>query len=445
MIIYLITNKISNKKYVGQTVQTLEKRWKRHCWNSTLKRKDAMAITQAITKYGKENFIIEILEVCVSQELLNLAEQKWINELNTLSPNGYNLSTGGNSKGHLSDETKRKISLANIGKKISEETRKNLSESHKGWQPSEVTKEKWRKAFKGKKQTPEQIAARAAGMEKEWTFVNLNGEVITFKGLKRFCEENGLNQGGMWAVNAGRQSNHKGWKALKTNIDKSICLLKAITRNENGDINSFDIATGILLKNNKNKLYILTVKHFFQNNEQKILTAEFMFRDYPMTICVDFKNVIQHPDPKIDIAIAEINNSNKKDEDFCENAVEINSNNFSNKIRKNTSIKIYGCPKELIETEKSIISPKESIKKIKSFPFEFQLEKIILTNVQEEIELTWPDDFPKANGMSGGPWILNNKIVAITHSRSGWGKFLNGILSNQFYDWLIEKTKSETN
>lgn len=54
---------------------------------------------------------------------------------------------------HLSNETKRKISLANKGKKgkpCSEETKKKLSESNKGKKLSEKTKTKMSKAQSGK-------------------------------------------------------------------------------------------------------------------------------------------------------------------------------------------------------------------------------------------------------------------------------------------------------
>lgn len=37
MFIYLITNNVNGKQYVGQTTKTIEERWKRHCWQSTLK------------------------------------------------------------------------------------------------------------------------------------------------------------------------------------------------------------------------------------------------------------------------------------------------------------------------------------------------------------------------------------------------------------------------
>ena len=57
--IYLITNLINNKQYVGKTVYSLTHRFQGHCTNGTNKN---CYLHQAIQKYGKENFKIELLE-----------------------------------------------------------------------------------------------------------------------------------------------------------------------------------------------------------------------------------------------------------------------------------------------------------------------------------------------------------------------------------------------
>lgn len=71
MIVYLITNLVNGKKYVGQTHQTLAKHWSRHCWLSTSKSR--MPIAMAIAKYGKENFTIQKLCDCSTQEEMDQA------------------------------------------------------------------------------------------------------------------------------------------------------------------------------------------------------------------------------------------------------------------------------------------------------------------------------------------------------------------------------------
>jgi group I intron endonuclease len=67
-------------------------------------------IHNAIRKYGKAAFEIELLEECQSFEDLDAAERKWISELNTLTPNGYNIEAGGcRNRGSLSEQTKAKM------------------------------------------------------------------------------------------------------------------------------------------------------------------------------------------------------------------------------------------------------------------------------------------------------------------------------------------------
>lgn len=113
--IYKITNCINQKSYIGLTINDAETRFKKH--KSMIYSNGCSALYEAFKKYGVENFIIET--ICFSsnkKELMNL-EKHYISELNTLSPNGYNLTSGGeNCK--VTDETKKKISKSLKGRKI---------------------------------------------------------------------------------------------------------------------------------------------------------------------------------------------------------------------------------------------------------------------------------------------------------------------------------------
>ncbi len=91
MIVYCITNKVNGKQYVGQTIESIKRRWNSHC-------KKGCFLYNAIKKYGKDNFKIDILEKCSSAQELHKREIYWIKKLNTCvcdNGNGYNLSTGG--------------------------------------------------------------------------------------------------------------------------------------------------------------------------------------------------------------------------------------------------------------------------------------------------------------------------------------------------------------
>lgn len=90
--IYLITNKLNNKKYIGQTIN-FEKRMKEHIYGRNSKKN--CLIDRALKKYGKNNFTFEILDITDSQENIDYLEKYYIKKLNCIKPNGYNILKGG--------------------------------------------------------------------------------------------------------------------------------------------------------------------------------------------------------------------------------------------------------------------------------------------------------------------------------------------------------------
>ncbi len=117
MIIYKITNKINGKVYIGQTTQLLRDRWSDHARPSMGRHKNRSAIASAIRKHGKDNFVIEQIDEAVSLDELNIKEVTYIKAFGCLSPGGYNLELGGNSKA-CHEETKEKIRETLKGRKI---------------------------------------------------------------------------------------------------------------------------------------------------------------------------------------------------------------------------------------------------------------------------------------------------------------------------------------
>ena len=119
---------LTTKCYIGITSQTLKKRFKSHCYSS-----NCSLISRAIKKYGKNSAIMSVIAECDNWELLCLAEQEAIEKFNTISPNGYNLTLGGEGLyGHVfSEQHKDRISKANIGKTMSKESRELMSISGK--------------------------------------------------------------------------------------------------------------------------------------------------------------------------------------------------------------------------------------------------------------------------------------------------------------------------
>jgi group I intron endonuclease len=145
MKVYLITNEVNGKQYVGQTVKTIEKRWKQHLRD--VKRVTLPHLYNAMAKYGIDKFSIQELHSAVTQEELDFVEIFYISLLDTKSPNGYNLTSGGATgaahTGHAhSEETKSFLKKrftgagnANFGKHKSDSTKKLMSISNAATKP----------------------------------------------------------------------------------------------------------------------------------------------------------------------------------------------------------------------------------------------------------------------------------------------------------------------
>lgn len=97
--IYIITNLINNRIYVGQTQRKFIDRWKDHI--RVLKRLDTVTkkspLLQAFQKCGLENFDFKVLEYC-DKELLDNREQFWICQLGANTNQNYNQTAGGQNQ-----------------------------------------------------------------------------------------------------------------------------------------------------------------------------------------------------------------------------------------------------------------------------------------------------------------------------------------------------------
>lgn len=186
--LYKITCSQNGKVYIGYTSKSVAERFKAHCMNARWKRNYALA--DAIRAYGEQAFAVELLLECQSHQEACQHEIRLIKELNSILPNGYNMTHGGDGvpltaegiakmsasrKGQvtpkllefwskrkgkkLSSETKAKLSLIRKGKPKSEEWKLKISLSNLGKKRSAETCAKLSMAKKGK---PWSEAARAA-------------------------------------------------------------------------------------------------------------------------------------------------------------------------------------------------------------------------------------------------------------------------------------------
>lgn len=85
--IYLVTNNINGKRYVGQH------HYEKDGIDPSYKGSGVL-LKQAYQKYGMENFSFEVLEFC-SDSSMDELEKNWIQTLDTQAPNGYNIRSGG--------------------------------------------------------------------------------------------------------------------------------------------------------------------------------------------------------------------------------------------------------------------------------------------------------------------------------------------------------------
>lgn len=199
--IYLRTNLVNGKQYVGQTndFNRREKEWKKG------KTYSGGIIDNAREKYGVDSFSVQILKECKTQDELNYWEQHYIKILNTKNPYGYNLTDGGGGQSghHRSEETKRKISEAHKGIRV--------SFGMTGHHHSEESKKKMSDAKKGKPQP----------QKREKIYQYKNGILINIYISVSDAVKDGFSWGGVSSASNGhlnKDGNHtyKGYEWFKT-------------------------------------------------------------------------------------------------------------------------------------------------------------------------------------------------------------------------------------
>lgn len=90
--IYKITNIVSKKVYIGSSVSIPNREYK-HFWLLTKGAHDNQYLQKSFNKYGRENFVFEVLEYCDVDELVE-KENDYILLYDSCNPNlGYNLAT----------------------------------------------------------------------------------------------------------------------------------------------------------------------------------------------------------------------------------------------------------------------------------------------------------------------------------------------------------------
>ena len=152
-VVYRVFSKKHNRVvYVGQTIQSIKRRWTQHIYDS---KKLKYPFHFAIQKYGAENFIIEIICECENLEDLNIKEVYYTEFYEaSIDKNGYVCIAGGGKlvsekTRKLYSETRKGENNSHYGKPHSEEVKKRMSEMRVGTKIGEDN------SFYGKKHTEE--------------------------------------------------------------------------------------------------------------------------------------------------------------------------------------------------------------------------------------------------------------------------------------------------
>lgn len=170
--IYKITNKTTNKFYIGSS-NNVHHRWNYgHRGNLNKGIHSNLKLQNAWNKYGEDNFIFTILEICPIEKLLKI-EQKYLNKYVGLKA-CYNISKDSTApmRGRkLSANHKKKFCYSSLGKRrskmhckhlsealqgniITKEVREKISKKLMGHVQSEETKRKKSLAWRGKTNNP---------------------------------------------------------------------------------------------------------------------------------------------------------------------------------------------------------------------------------------------------------------------------------------------------
>lgn len=197
-IVYCIVHRESGRAYIGQTITSLQERWRRHCTGKPY----CVRLRRAIDAHGADAFDVFELDAAGDKSELDALEDFYIRLFGTIGEHGYNLR-GGGSFGKHSAESRKKMSekvraafarpeikaklsatrrgkphsaahtaavaLAVTGKRHSTATRSRLSEVAKALWADEQTAQRMASASKAAREAQEFRDQVAANSRKQWS------------------------------------------------------------------------------------------------------------------------------------------------------------------------------------------------------------------------------------------------------------------------------------
>ena len=239
--VYIITNTVNGKIYIGYTSKTLEERLKRHF---SSRNASDIKFRRAIKKHGKENFQIALLEECDSKSDALLREIANISKFDSYTL-GYNSTRGGetqpskgksnwneNSAAKFSESRKKwfeseeglkfrktqseKLKLLRPHTYVSDQGRLDASIKYRQWLATSAGKTQLKNSAINMRRVQK---LRHCGI---FELVDPTGQTHTTSDIMDFCKEHHLSYHSFYhSINVSKKINTRGknkdWKVIRWN------------------------------------------------------------------------------------------------------------------------------------------------------------------------------------------------------------------------------------
>ena len=148
--VYFIRNNVNGKVYVGSSID-IYRRWTTHKRELACGRHHSIKLQNSFVKHGQESFSYLLAQSSVCTKEMALLEAKWISFFDSVT-NGYNINPFPYEIGLMpkSDEHKRKIGQAHIGRKLSDESKNKIRQSQLGKKDGPMSEEQKKKISEAK-------------------------------------------------------------------------------------------------------------------------------------------------------------------------------------------------------------------------------------------------------------------------------------------------------
>jgi group I intron endonuclease len=224
MIVYKATNKINGKVYIGYTSKSLSERMYAHNRkaNNSKEKSFNQAFKLALRKYGVDNFLWEELITCDTKDEACQLEVDMIKKHNCITPNGYNMTFGGEG-GTPNEEVKKKISETLI--KFNSENPRYFVDRYMSRTTPEERSEKGKRGYRtrlqnGRQPKPGHVQTESAKIKMSESkailyassWYNILTKEIVVASPKQMQNLTGISVGTFTHLKHGRQAiNKSGW------------------------------------------------------------------------------------------------------------------------------------------------------------------------------------------------------------------------------------------